>query len=218
MQQPKAFIFDMNGTMIDDMGYHIKVWHGIINKLGSNLSMEEMKEQCYGKNGEMLERIFPGRFNDEEKDALEMEKEKFYQQLYKPEMKLIDGLQGFLDKALANNIVNGIGSAAIMFNINFILDGLHIQRYFNAIVSANDVSTSKPDPETFLKCATALKINPADCIVFEDAPKGVEAALNAGMQCVILTTMHTKAAFTAYSNITCFIEDYTDKQLDNLFS
>ncbi|HZX57537.1 MAG TPA: HAD family phosphatase, partial [Mucilaginibacter sp.] len=67
MKQEKAFLFDLNGTMIDDMDFHIKAWHGILNELGANISMARMKEECYGKNDELLERIFPGRFTEEEK-------------------------------------------------------------------------------------------------------------------------------------------------------
>jgi beta-phosphoglucomutase len=75
MKNYKALLFDLNGTMIDDMGYHIKAWHRILNELGANLSMERVKEECYGKNHELLERVFPGRFNQEEKDKLSIEKE-----------------------------------------------------------------------------------------------------------------------------------------------
>jgi beta-phosphoglucomutase len=64
----KAFLFDLNGTMIDDMQYHITAWHEILNKLGANLSIERVKEECYGKNNELLERIFPGRFTKEQKE------------------------------------------------------------------------------------------------------------------------------------------------------
>lgn len=63
----KAFLFDLNGTMINDMQYHIDAWYNILNDLGANLSIERVKEECYGKNRELLERIFPGRFSEEEK-------------------------------------------------------------------------------------------------------------------------------------------------------
>lgn len=218
MQKPQAFLFDMNGTMIDDMPYHIRIWRDIVNGMGASLTLEEMKEQCYGKNSEVLERIFPGRFSDEEKDALEIKKENYYQQVYRSEMKLINGLDNFLSVAASNNIAMGIGTAAIRFNVDFILDGLDIRSYFKAIVTADDVTTSKPDPETFLKGASILGIHPSACIVFEDSPKGVETAANAGMQCVVLTTMHTAEEFSAYNNIFCIVEDYTDKQLGRLFS
>ena len=102
-----------------------------------------------------------------------------------------------------------VGSAAIPFNIDFVLDNLNIRHYFKAIVSADDVVTSKPDPQTFLDCASLLNVAPANCLVFEDAPKGVEAALNAGMACVVLTTMHTKDEFKNYNNVIAFIEDYS---------
>jgi len=103
-----------------------------------------------------------------------------------------------------------IGSAAIMYNINFMPDNLGIRKYFGALVSADDVKASKPDPETFLTCAAQLNIPPKDCIVFEDAPEGVESALNAGMETVVITLMQEKQDFLPYANITCFVEDYTE--------
>ncbi len=216
MKPYKAFLFDLNGTMIDDMQYHIKAWHRIVNELGANISLERMKEECYGKNHELLERMFPGRFTRQEKDHMSLEKEKQYQAEFRPQLKLISGLDDFLQKAHEGNIKMAIGSAAIMFNIDFVLDGLNIRPYFDVLVSADDVVNSKPDPETFLTCAESLGINAADCIVFEDAPKGVEAALNANMKVVVITTMHTKEEFAAYPNVVCFIEDFKDVALTKL--
>ena len=206
----QAFIFDLNGTMIDDMPYHIKAWHRIVNELGANLTLEQVKAECYGKNHDLLDRVFPGRFSMEEKDRMSIEKEKQYQQEFRPHLKLLSGLAIFLEKAKANNIKMAIGSAAIMFNIDFVLDGLNIRHYFDATISADDVTYSKPDPETFLKCADRLGVAYENCIVFEDAPKGVEAAANAGMKSVVLTTMDTPDEFTAYNNVIGFADDYTD--------
>lgn len=109
----------------------------------------------------------------------------------------------------------GIGSAAIMFNVDYVLDGLHIRKYIDAIISADNVVNSKPDPETFLKAAALLNIDPADCIVFEDSPKGVEAATKAGMKSVVLTTMHTEDEFND-PNIICFVPDYTNGLFEKL--
>ena len=110
-----------------------------------------------------------------------------------------------------------IGSAAIPFNIDFVLDNLNVRHYFSAIVSAEDVVKSKPDPETFTKGADILKVDYSSCIVFEDAPKGVEAAMNAGMKCVVLTTMHNKDEFSQFNNVLMFVSDYSEKKLDSLF-
>ncbi|MCS3800511.1 HAD family hydrolase [Niastella sp. OAS944] len=209
----KAFLFDLNGTMIDDMQFHLKAWYHILNdELGANISWEETSSHMYGKNTELLVRIFgKDRFTQKEMDHLSVEKEKRYQQEFKPHLKLIPGLHEFLEKAHAMNIPMAIGSAAIMFNIDFVLDNLNIRHYFKAIVSADDVSISKPHPETYLKCAAALGVEPGNCLVFEDAPKGVEAAQNAGMPAVVLTstTLHEKEEFAVYNNIIQYITDYT---------
>lgn len=208
--EKKAFIFDLNGTMIDDMQYHERAWYDILNHdLKAGLTQDEVNMQMYGKNNELLERIFGKHHFDETRmKELSLEKERRYQQAYLPNLKLINGLQIFLESSEQAGIPMAIGSAAITFNIDFILDNLHIRHFFKAIVSADDVTTSKPDPETFIKCAELLNVSPENCIVFEDAPKGVEAAQNAGMDCVVLTTMHEKEEFSQYKNVIDFIEDY----------
>jgi len=217
IHQQRAFLFDLNGTMIDDMPYHIKAWHRILNELGAGISIERAKEECYGKNHELLERIFPGRFTVEEKDRMSLEKEKQYQREFRPHLVLLPGLHAFLQQAYDAGIKMAIGSAAIQFNIDFVLDNLQIRHYFDALVSADDVRNSKPDPETFLSCAGQLCMPPANCIVFEDAPKGVEAAFNAGMKVVVLTTMHTPEEFPQDKRILSFTPDFLSNELTSLF-
>ncbi|WP_046368142.1 HAD family hydrolase [Flavihumibacter petaseus] len=207
----KGLLFDLNGTMIDDMGFHVKAWTGILNDdLKAGLDYEGVKRQMYGKNAELLERVFgKGRFSAEEMDRISMEKERRYQEAYLPELKLIDGLPQLLEEARQQGIKMAIGSAAIPFNIDFVLNNLHLRHYFDTVVSADDVKISKPDPETYLECATRLGLQPEDCVVFEDAPKGVEAAANAGMKAIVLTTLHEPDEFSAYKNILLFTSDYT---------
>ncbi|MDQ6813276.1 MAG: HAD family phosphatase, partial [Bacteroidota bacterium] len=124
----KAFLFDLNGTMIDDMQYHINAWSDILNnELNANLTTEQVKKEMYGKNLEVLVRVFgEDRFTMEEMNLLSIEKEKRYQKAFLPELKLISGLSRFLELVKAKNIKMGIGSAAIPFNIDFVLDNLHI--------------------------------------------------------------------------------------------
>jgi len=216
--KPKAFLFDLNGTMINDMEFHIQAWFNILNDdLGAGLTYEQVRSHMYGKNDELFIRVFGSdRFSLEEMKAHGIEKERRYQAAYLPQLKLIDGLDTFLAKAKENNIQMAIGSAAIPFNINFVLDNLNLRHYFKAVVSADDVAISKPHPETYLKCAELLGIAPEDCLVFEDAPKGVEAAQKAGMKSIAITTLHSKHEFDAYDNILFFVEDYNDKALQDL--
>ena len=209
----RAFLFDLNGTMIDDMHYHIRAWHDILNSLGANITMERMKAECYGKNDELLERMFPGRFTAAEKRQMSYDKEKTYQQAFLQELKLVDGLSRLLEEARERGIRMAIGSAAIMFNIDFVLDNLSIRPYFDALVSADDVSRSKPDPETFLRCAKALSVDPASCLVFEDAPKGVESAARAGMDAIVIQGGHGEEEFAGFENILHMASNFTGMHL-----
>jgi beta-phosphoglucomutase len=218
--KPKAFIFDLNGTMIDDMKYHSAAWYSILNDdLNASLTQEEVNRQMYGKNEELLDRIFgEGHFTKAQVAEISAKKEQSYQAAFRPYLQLISGLPALLEKAKKHEILMAIGSAAIPFNIDFVLDNLHIRHYFGAIVSADDVTVSKPDPETFLKAARILGVSPETCIVFEDAPKGVEAAERAGMSSIVLTTMHEMEEFQRYPNVLRYIADYTDPSLDELFT
>ncbi len=212
----KAFLFDLNGTMINDMHYHVSAWHSIVNEMGAGISVDQMKVECYGKNQEVLERIFPNRFLEEEKMKMGHRKEAQYRKDFEPMLQLLPGLSQFLSTAEAKGIKMAIGSAAIIPNIDFVLDGTHIRKYFSAIVSADDVAQSKPHPETFLKCAVQLNVLPAQCLVFEDTPKGVECAANAGMDAIVITTMHQPREFEGYKNIIGFIDDYNHPSLSYL--
>jgi beta-phosphoglucomutase len=213
----KAFLFDLNGTMIDDMQYHIEAWHVILNELGANLTFDETKHQCYGKSHDMFERIFPGKFSVAEINSITDKKEKAYQKKYLPHLKLIEGLPKFLEDAKKQNIKMAIGSAALMFNIDFVLDNLKIRHYFDAIVSADDVTNSKPHGETYEKCAAALNVKPYECIVFEDVPKGVESAANADALCVVIEGVHhTTGEFEHFTNIISIAKNYKELEIKTL--
>jgi beta-phosphoglucomutase len=214
----KAFIFDLNGTMINDMPYHTRAWLHLLNHdLGGAFGWDEVKQNMYGKNQEVLVRMFgTNQFTADEMDKLSIEKEKRYQLEYRADLRLLPGLNDFLERAYQNGTPMAIASAAIPFNIDFVLDNLSIRHYFKAIVSADDVVLSKPHPETFLKAAQFLAVDPIDCLVFEDVPKGAEAAANAGMQTVILTTTHAPEEFKHLQNIIHFAKDFGDEYVKKL--
>ena len=194
----KGFIFDLNGTMVNDMPYHVKAWHNIFLALGKDITYDDTKKECYGKNEEVIERVMPDVFPLEKKTEIGLQKETTYRKEFLPELKLIDGLQEVITTFSDDGILMSIGSAAIMDNVDFVLDGCNIRQYFHSIISADNVEKSKPHPETFIKCADTLNLKPEECIVFEDAPKGVECAVNAGMKCVVLTTTHPLSDFDDY--------------------
>jgi HAD superfamily hydrolase (TIGR01509 family) len=219
MKSSTAFLFDMNGTMINDMHFHEKAWFDVLNQdLNANMTMADVKSHMYGKNEELFERVFgKDRFKPEEAAAYSLKKEKKYQEAFLPHLQLITGLGSFLEKAAAHQIAMAIGTAASPFNVNYVLNHLPIQQYFGAIITADDVSVSKPNPEVFLKCADKLGAAYENCIVFEDSPKGVEAARNAGMKAVVIKTYHSEEEFAHFDNVLMLVDDYTDMQLQQLF-
>ena len=110
-----------------------------------------------------------------------------------------------------------IGTAASPFNVNYVLDHIPVKEYFEAIITADDVPVSKPNPDVFLRCADDLGVAYADCVVFEDSPKGVEAALNAGMKAVVIKTYHEEHEFAHLDNVLMLVNDYNDERLNGLF-
>ena len=97
----KAFLFDLNGTIIDDMEFHARAWYNIlVNQLGANLTWEEVKKEMYGKNEELLIRIFgKDHFTKAQMVEMSFEKERGYQKEFTPHLKLINGLDQFFEKA-----------------------------------------------------------------------------------------------------------------------
>ncbi|HRE64355.1 MAG TPA: HAD family phosphatase [Ferruginibacter sp.] len=214
-KQSKAFLFDMNGTIIDDMHYHEKAWFDMLNEeLNAGMTMAQVKSHMYGKNEELFERVFgKNTYSLEQVADYALRKEQRYQNDFLPHLKLINGLDAFLQKAKQHQIKMAIGTAASPFNVNYVLDNIPVRQYFNAIITADDVPVSKPNPDVFLKCADELGVAYINCIVFEDSPKGVEAAKNAGMKAIVIKTYHTEEEFSHLDNILMFIEDYADARL-----
>jgi beta-phosphoglucomutase len=212
----KAIIFDMDGTMINNMQYHLLAWERMVEELGHGIKGAALLAQLYGSNKGVVERIFGvDAFSAAQIQEISDTKEAYYRNLYAPHIQLIEGLPAFLENCREKHIKLALGTASNMPNIHFTLDTLNIRHYFSAVVSADDVQFGKPHPETYLKAAALLGHAVADCTVFEDVPKGVEAAASAGMQAVVVTTTHPPEDFTPFSNIITFIADYTE--LNNKF-
>ncbi|HZG25269.1 MAG TPA: beta-phosphoglucomutase family hydrolase [Chitinophagaceae bacterium] len=209
MHNTQAFLFDMDGTMLNNMNYHLKAWKKIVAEAGSDMNSTDIFDQLYGKNTEILTRILGSeRYSLEELKAMSYKKDEYYRELYGPHVQLLGGFNTFVDEAAAEKIPMAVATGTIRENVNMVLDKLQLREVFGAIVTGSDVKISKPDPETFLKAAEQLGVLPSDCIVFEDVPEGVEAARRAGMKAVVVLTSHQIDDFTSFDNIVMKIDDY----------
>jgi len=209
MKKYQAAIFDMDGTMVDNMMVHHRAWQASLKKLGTDWPIEKVMQEVHGVNEEILHRLYGDRFTRAERLSISAEKEKAYREIFLPEVKLINGLEIFLNNLQAAEIPMAIGTAAPAENANFLLDNLPIRQYFKAIFHAGDVTKGKPDPEVFLLGTNALKITPEKCIVFEDSLTGAAAAKNAGCATIIVTTTHQQEEFAEFDHILGFIKDFT---------
>lgn len=186
--------------MVDSMSYHVQAWQTLLAKLDLELSIAEILPKLYGTNPEVIRRFFgEDHFSVAEIEEYAAFKEALYRELYTPDLQLVKGLSQFLAKSHEAGIRMAIGTSGTPENVDFVLDGCDIRSYFQVIVTANEVKEGKPHPETFLLCAEKLGVAPSECLVFEDVPKGAEAAERAGMACVIITTHHSPSAFQGIS-------------------
>jgi beta-phosphoglucomutase family hydrolase len=204
----QGFIFDMDGTMVDNMMTHHRAWQRKLAALGLELSLDEVRQSIHGINEEIIERLFGERFTPEDRRRIAGEKEAEYRQIFLPELKLVDGLAKFLHSAQKLNIPMGIGTAAPPENVQFVLTELRLQPFFHAVIDSKMVQKGKPNPEVFLRVAEKLNLEPKNCLVFEDSPTGVEAAQRGGMSAVVITTTHTPDEFSGFDNVLRVVQDF----------
>ncbi len=184
MKNEKAFIFDLDGVIVDTAKYHYLAWKNLANSLGFDFT-EEQNEQLKGvsrvKSLEILLGVGKVNLSEEKKEALLKEKNKKYLAYVNTmtSAEILPGVNKLLQFLEANKIKFALGSASK--NAPLILEKVGLLKRFYAIVDGNDVTKAKPDPEVFLIGAKKLNTAPENCIVVEDAIAGIQAANSAKM-------------------------------------
>ncbi len=212
----KGIIFDLDGTMVDNMMTHHQAWQRKLSALGLDLTLEEVMDQIHGINEEIIERLFGDRFNREQRDRISWEKEFEYRQIFKENLQLISGLSEFLLHLKQAGTPLAIGTAAPPENVDFVLDNLNVRKFFKSVLHSGNVTKGKPDPEIFLKSAENIGVPIEDCVVFEDSVVGVQTALNSGCSVVVITTTHNKEEFLHFPHVIRFIKNYEGLHFNDL--
>jgi beta-phosphoglucomutase family hydrolase len=190
MHYPKALIFDMDGTLVDNMEYHKQSWIELFKYHKLDLDYTTFDNKYHkGSLVEIMARLFPHIEDKKELFRIGSYKEELYRELYRPHVKAIDGLHPFLNLQKEKKIPMGIATMGDQHNIDFIFKALKLETYFHSTTGGHQVTNGKPHPEIFLTAAQKLGVAPEDCLVFEDTRSGVTAARAAGMQVIGLTTM-----------------------------
>lgn len=198
----EAFIFDMDGVLIDNMRVHTQAWLELFGDLGAKMDAQEFLSKTSGmKAADVLKHFLGTRLKTKDIPVYVAQKEFLYRVLIRKQMKPAAGVLKFLAETKRLKLRIGLATGGGQRNIDFLLGGFKIKPYFSAVVGAGDVKRGKPHPEPYLKAARLLGVSPQTCLVFEDALPGVEAARRAGMQTVALTTSHRAAEFNAFPNV-----------------
>jgi beta-phosphoglucomutase len=188
----KACIFDLDGVIVDTAKYHFIAWRQIAGELGFEFT-EEHNERLKGvsrmRSLDILLEVGHVSLDEKTKEQLAEKKNNNYLQyiLKMTPDEILPGAREFLQELLNMGIKTALGSASK--NAMTILNGLQISHLFDVIIDGNKVTQAKPDPEIFLKGAQELGISPGNCVVFEDAEAGIDAALAANMRCVGIGNM-----------------------------
>ena len=205
----RAFIFDMDGTLVDNMHVHTEAWATLLNEHGIEMDRHKFLVATAGKtNREILPTVF-GEISDDRISELAKRKESLYREAYLPIRKPVDGLVDFLTESQRLGIKMAVATAASNPNMEFILDGLDLRRFFGAVTTATDVAVGKPDPAMFLVSAEKLGVEPQNCIVFVDALGGFEAAHRAGMKSIGITTVNSAEDILKCSSVVEAHADFT---------
>ena len=183
----KACLFDLDGVVVDTARYHYIAWNKIAEELGFNFS-EQDNERLKGvsrmQSLDILLEIGKIKMDLPQKAVLAEKKNNlyvFYISHMTPD-EILPGVIRFLDELHQNNLLIALGSASK--NAMFILDKIGLAHRFDTVIDGNKVSRAKPDPEVFLKGASELGVSPQNCLVFEDAQAGIDAARNGGMSVI----------------------------------
>lgn len=185
-----AFIFDMDGVIVDSNPFHKIALKQFCKKYGFDLSEEQLKEKIYGRtNKDWLANVF-GNLGEKKLREYADEKEALFRELYKNDITLVGGIRDFLKKLDEQQIPRAIATSAPRDNVDFTLSKTGTGQYFKTILDESFVSIGKPDPQIYLKTAAALNFDPARCIVFEDSLSGVKAGKSAGCKVIGITTTH----------------------------
>ena len=187
MSLPKACIFDLDGVIVDTVPAHFVAWKSIADELGIPFNEEDNEHLKGVSRTDSMKRILAmGGMEKSEEEILELttRKNNIYVEIISKMTRddILPGVVDFIDLLIKSGISIAIGSSSK--NTPTILSAVGLDKTFPTIVDGNQVKNSKPDPEVFLKGAAKMGHKPEECVVFEDAISGVEAAINGNFKCV----------------------------------
>jgi beta-phosphoglucomutase len=183
-----AIIWDVDGTLVDTAEQHFRAWARLAAEIEKPFTRADFAATFGMRNPEIIRKLFFPAADDALCARLGEQKEDLYRASVRDEgTQLLPGVARLLAEFAATGWPQAVGSSAPPGNLDLLLGLTNTRRYFAAVVTGDDVKHGKPHPEVFLTAAAKLSVEPASCVVFEDAVAGAEAAKAGGMKCVAVT-------------------------------
>jgi len=196
--ETRAVIFDMDGVLVDSGAHHRQAWRALLDELGLAPAAPEFWRLTIGRPSVEAVPLLLGRATSRaEAQRLAARKHDHYRRLARGGPTLVRGVAAFVEELAARRVPRAVATSASRYDVDGLLGRAGLRERFEVVVTAEDVRRGKPDPEAYLLAARRLGIDPADCLVFEDAVVGVQAARSAGMRVVGVSTAHTEMELRA---------------------
>ncbi|MBQ8706745.1 MAG: HAD-IA family hydrolase [Succinivibrionaceae bacterium] len=185
LERYRGLIFDLDGTLVDSMQYHIRAWQEVGAARGLALSYDYLMSNG-GRPSLLIAREIIARYHlpDDEQDLQREKTANYVRQI--PNIAIYPAMRSLLEYAHARSIPMIIGTGTLRSNVEAVMRHTGLDAYVSSFVSSEMVKAHKPAPDTFVASARAIGQIPEDCLVFEDAPLGIEAARRGGMDCCVV--------------------------------
>ena len=214
---PSALIFDMDGVLVDSNPFHVQKWIEFLHERGIPYNAEDLPKQILGsRNDTALRRFFGRDLPKGEIEKLSEDLEARFRAAFRPHAQPLLGLKTLMDECRAEGIPLAVASSAMTKNVDFVVDTLKLRSYFASIVTGDDVSRPKPDPEIYIQAAERLTLAPAKCVAFEDSFVGIESAKRASMKCVAIASTFPAEELRSQTQADLVVKNFEELSLARL--
>jgi HAD superfamily hydrolase (TIGR01509 family) len=214
---PAAAIFDMDGVLVNSNPFHLQKWIDLFNAHHIPFDREVLPRRVLGpRNDTTFRRFFGPRLTAADRRRLSEELEASFRRAFHPHAKPLPGLEALLMECQRAGVAMAVASSAMSKNVEFIVDALGFRPYFRCLVTGDEVTHPKPDPEIYVKAARKLGLEPAACVAFEDSFVGVEAARRAGMKCVAIASTFPLEELRAQTQADLVVNGFEELNLQAL--